>query len=633
MAKRKRRRTKKAKIQISIEIYALILVILAILGVGKFGPVGRLIASFGLFVSGSVYMLFLVLLFIIGIYTFWKRDWPEFFSTKMFGFYLFAIGILTLMHWEFVKVNDYNTNLIFKETLNELVKGFNSLMATGSIGESASVGGGLIGGVFSLTFTKLFSYTGMQIVTWTFIGVGVCMFTGFSIVDFLKDRVEYVKEKKEKHDDKEEHVEENKLSDKKVIISNGNEVEDDNKQVVQEAKLVEEDHTKVEVIDDITTMDDIPFDTKEVVIDNSINDIPTLSKDKDTIEEMFKEEVITPIKDEKNNQKVLDVIGIPDGKKIIRTNDNSNLKENEINHIRTRLYNDKDNSSLTKKEKIRIREVFNLSDDKSYFSSYTVDNAFNINCYIRNILNSNDILNSICNTAINCYLIRMDYLKETDIAYKDLETNRLFNLLGANNTNKLYKVAYDMFMKNLNKLDVNDQVSIRDNFKDKSFDLYRYLFGVNYFKIVSPSDLISLVNIKISEYVIENFEFYTDYSNDDLYLNLFHVTNDMNINEILNVYIGLKNKINKKYGNNVNEYNLRIEKIQENFSIIIDNIINRDKLDINPVDKRKRLLTICEKYLKDEPKFEFNNNIEEKIIYGKNRLEEIINKMNNKNKE
>ncbi len=431
------------------------------------------------------------------------------------------------------------------------------------------------------------------------------------------------------------------INDVDILINEFNEItnikdffeEDDNKQVVQEAKLVEEDHTKVEVIDDITTMDDIPFDTKEVVIDNSINDIPTLSKDKDTIEEMFKEEVITPTKDEKDNQKVLDVIGIPDGKKIIRTNDNSNLKENEINHIRTRLYNDKDNSSLTKKEKIRIREVFNLSDDKSYFSSYTVDNAFNINCYIRNILNSNDILNSICNTAINCYLIRMDYLKETDIAYKDLETNRLFNLLGANNTNKLYKVAYDMFMKNLNKLDVNDQVSIRDNFKDKTFDLYRYLFGVNYFKIVSPSDLISLVNIKISEYVIENFEFYTDYSNDDLYLNLFHVTNDMNINEILNVYIGLKNKINKKYGNNVNEYNLRIEKIQENFSIIIDNIINRDKLDINPVDKRKRLLTICEKYLKDEPKFEFNNNIEEKIIYGKNRLEEIINKMNNKNKE
>lgn len=408
--------------------------------------------------------------------------------------------------------------------------------------------------------------------------------------------------------------------------------EEDDKKDINEAKLVEEDNTKVEVIDDITALDDIPFDSNEIIVDNSINDIPTLSKD-DTIEEMFKEEVIIPNKDENDNKKVLDVIGIPDGKKIIRTNDNSNLKENEINHIRTRLYNEKDNSSLTNKEKIRIREVFNLNDDKSYFSSYTVDNAFNINCYIRNILSNNDILNSICSTAINCYLIRIDYLKETDIAYRDLETNRLFNLLGANNTNKLYKVAYDMFMKNLNKLDVNDQVKIRDNFKDKSFDLYRYLFSVNYFKIVSPADLISLVNIKISEYVIENFEFYTDYESIDLYLNLFHVTNDMNISEILNVYIGLKNKLNKKYGNNIKEYNLRIEKIQEYFSIIIDNIINRDKLDINQNEKKKRLLSICEKYLKDEPKFSYNNENNENIIFGKNRLEEIIDKMNNMNKE
>ena len=408
--------------------------------------------------------------------------------------------------------------------------------------------------------------------------------------------------------------------------------EEDDKKDINEAKLVEEDNTKVEVIDDITALDDIPFDSNEIIVDNSINDIPTLSKD-DTIEEMFKEEVIIPNKDENDNKKVLDVIGIPDGKKIIRTNDNSNLKENEINHIRTRLYNEKDNSSLTNKEKIRIREVFNLNDDKSYFSSYTVDNAFNINCYIRNILSNNDILNSICSTAINCYLIRIDYLKETDIAYRDLETNRLFNLLGANNTNKLYKVAYDMFMKNLNKLDVNDQVKIRDNFKDKSFDLYRYLFSVNYFKIVSPADLIILVNIKISEYVIENFEFYTDYESIDLYLNLFHVTNDMNISEILNVYIGLKNKLNKKYGNNIKEYNLRIEKIQEYFSIIIDNIINRDKLDINQNEKKKRLLSICEKYLKDEPKFSYNNENNENIIFGKNRLEEIIDKMNNMNKE
>ena len=235
MAKRKRRRTRKTKITISVEIYALILSVLAIFGVCKLGPVGRLIASFGLFVSGSVYMGFLVLLFIIGIYAFWKRDWPEFFTTKWLGFYIFVIGLLTLMHWKFVSLNDANSSLIFKETMNELVKGFNSLMATGSLGENVSVGGGLIGGVFSIIFSKCFSFTGMQITSVIFMVVGICMFTGFSIVDFLKDRVEYVKENALKHDEKhdEKEDEENKLFSKQVKISNGNEIEEDNKQVVQ----------------------------------------------------------------------------------------------------------------------------------------------------------------------------------------------------------------------------------------------------------------------------------------------------------------------------------------------------------------------------------------------------------------
>ena len=68
-------------------------------------PVGELIASFSLFATGSIYMILLLILFIIGVYAFIKREWPEFFSTKMLGFYLFAIGILTFMHWEFVSEN------------------------------------------------------------------------------------------------------------------------------------------------------------------------------------------------------------------------------------------------------------------------------------------------------------------------------------------------------------------------------------------------------------------------------------------------------------------------------------------------------------------------------------------------
>ena len=76
MAKKKRRKSKKQAVEITIELHAILLVIASILGIGKLGPVGRGIASFSLFLTGSVYLVTLLLLFIIGIYAFLKREWP-----------------------------------------------------------------------------------------------------------------------------------------------------------------------------------------------------------------------------------------------------------------------------------------------------------------------------------------------------------------------------------------------------------------------------------------------------------------------------------------------------------------------------------------------------------------------------
>ena len=230
MAKKKRKRAKKQNSELAIELYAIILVIATILGIGKLGIVGRLIASFALFLTGSVYIVFLFLLFLIGIYTFFKREWPNFISTKALGLYMFVIGILTFMHWEFVSQNDSNANMIFKETMNQLVKGFNSIINSGTIGESISVGGGIIGGLFALIFSELFSYTGMQIVTITIIAIGTCLFTGFSIIDLIRDKIEDWKNKED--DEEEDEDEEEEEPKKKVKISNGNE-EEPEKQVIK----------------------------------------------------------------------------------------------------------------------------------------------------------------------------------------------------------------------------------------------------------------------------------------------------------------------------------------------------------------------------------------------------------------
>lgn len=231
MAKRKRKKTtKKETFELRKEIYAVLFILTAIIGVGKLGPVGKLVASFSLFISGSTYMITLALLFILGIYIFLKGEWPEFFSTKFLGFYLFVIGLLSFMHWDFIELNSGNASVIFRETINELTKGFNAIMATGTVGESISVGGGIIGGVFALIFSKLFSNTGMKIISVAFIFVGICLFTGFSISDFIKEKLSVVKEEKPKKKDKnieEIPEDEEEIIKKKVKISNGNEIDDE----------------------------------------------------------------------------------------------------------------------------------------------------------------------------------------------------------------------------------------------------------------------------------------------------------------------------------------------------------------------------------------------------------------------
>ena len=121
MAKRKRKKVVKTKFKYKLELIGIILVLMAILGLGKYGPVGRMIASFGLFAVGSLYMILLLVLGIVGGYLLIKREKPDFFSTKLIGIYTLVLGILIVMHWEFVSLNDGNSMIIFRETINQLV--------------------------------------------------------------------------------------------------------------------------------------------------------------------------------------------------------------------------------------------------------------------------------------------------------------------------------------------------------------------------------------------------------------------------------------------------------------------------------------------------------------------------------
>ena len=240
MAKRKRKKQTKKGFEYKYEVLGIILLVASILGIGKLGVVGKLISSFALFLVGSVYMILLLTCFIVGAYLLIKREYPDFFSTKLIGIYVFSIGLLVIMHQDFVLQNDGNMMLIFRTTIDQLVASFNGIMNTGIVENWLAVGGGIIGGIFAIIFDKLFSYTGMQIVSWVFVIVGFCLFTGFSIIDYVKEKVANRKEKRSRT--KEEKNE--KEGKKAVIISNG-EDEDD------EEEVKDNKHIKITSIDDL----------------------------------------------------------------------------------------------------------------------------------------------------------------------------------------------------------------------------------------------------------------------------------------------------------------------------------------------------------------------------------------------
>ena len=184
MAKRKKKKVVKNKFKYTVELYGIIFMLCSILGLGKFGPVGEVIASFGLFLVGSIYMLLLVVLFILGCYLLIKREWPDFFTSRLLGIYLFVLGLLVIMHTDFIAENQNNLMIAFQDTMDQLTMGFNQVMNSNPLDISA--GGGIIGACFAILFAMAFSYTGMTIVAIVLMIAGILVFTGFSIFDFIR---------------------------------------------------------------------------------------------------------------------------------------------------------------------------------------------------------------------------------------------------------------------------------------------------------------------------------------------------------------------------------------------------------------------------------------------------------------
>ena len=96
--KKKRKEVKKIEQNYQIEIKGVILISLTIIGICRFGIVGSFISSFASFLTGTWYNVLLFAVLIVGGYMRIKREKPKFLTSKLWGSYIIAIGLLVYSH-------------------------------------------------------------------------------------------------------------------------------------------------------------------------------------------------------------------------------------------------------------------------------------------------------------------------------------------------------------------------------------------------------------------------------------------------------------------------------------------------------------------------------------------------------
>lgn len=178
MAKKKKRKENKKDTGYLIELKGMLLILISIIGICKFGIVGNFIESFSGFFVGVAYNILLVVLFVVGIYMIIKRSYPDFFESKLIGLYAIIVSLLVFCHLDYIKQLDVSGTQIFSETIDNLMKFTH--------GTSQIQGGGIIGALFSWIFVSLFTIEGTRVVCIALILFGIVLFTGMSIYDILK---------------------------------------------------------------------------------------------------------------------------------------------------------------------------------------------------------------------------------------------------------------------------------------------------------------------------------------------------------------------------------------------------------------------------------------------------------------
>ena len=184
MAKKKKRKSSSDKnVKFSSELTGLIFVLIGIIGIGNFGPVGHIIKSFAIFLMGTWWAIAIILLMILGLYMIIKKDLPKFFNGRLIGLYLLLIALLSFSHIDYISDGAVvKSTEVFQSTVDNFM---NTISDMAYINLSQT-GGGIIGAFFAWGFANLFDLQGTYIIL-VVIGIfGLILAINVSLADIFK---------------------------------------------------------------------------------------------------------------------------------------------------------------------------------------------------------------------------------------------------------------------------------------------------------------------------------------------------------------------------------------------------------------------------------------------------------------
>lgn len=288
MAKKKKRKNEnKKKFEYVEELTGLILLILSILSIPPtpLGFVGEIVASFAMFLVGTAYQILLLLTLIVGIYLIIKRSWPNFFTSRLVGFYCLCLGFLVLSHISYVTKNSGDVLIVIKDTIDNLLANFSNTMKAMPL---TLKGAGIIGAVFSILFYKLFAEQGTYLVAGLLIFVGTVLLTGFNPIEKIKELLADHKFRKK----------EAKLSNTMANVKVNDSTVEEEKALkeIQEVEDKNDKKIKIHNISELTKINQYQPEEKEEIIDEKVEQpqinyqyrLPSLS-------------LISPVKKQKNS--------------------------------------------------------------------------------------------------------------------------------------------------------------------------------------------------------------------------------------------------------------------------------------------------------------------------------------------